>query len=97
MPETPTTPSTKFAVFSGNVKRYLVIKTAASLGTGVAIGLWLAVLGVDYPVLWGVLAFLLNYVPQHRLDHRGGARRCCSRWSARAGRGAVVGRRATSS
>ena len=53
----------KFAVFSGNVKRYLVIKTAASLGTGVAIGLWLAVLGVDYPVLWGVLAFLLNYVP----------------------------------
>ena len=53
----------KFAAFSGNVKRYLVIKTAASLGTGVAVGLWLAVLGVDYPVLWGVLAFLLNYVP----------------------------------
>ena len=53
----------KFAAFSANVKRYLVIKTAASLGTGVAAGLWLAVLGVGYPVLWGVLAFLLNYVP----------------------------------
>ena len=53
----------KFAVFSANVKRYLVIKTVASLGTGVAIGLWLAVLGVDYPVLWGLLAFMLNYVP----------------------------------
>ena len=53
----------RFAVFRENVKRYLVIKTAASLGTGVAIGLWLAVLGVDYPVLWGLLAFLLNYVP----------------------------------
>ena len=53
----------RFAVFRENVKRYLVIKTVASLGTGVAIGLWLAVLGVDYPVLWGLLAFLLNYVP----------------------------------
>ena len=53
----------RFAVFRENVKRYLVIKTVASLGTGVAIGLWLAVLGVDYPMLWGLLAFLLNYVP----------------------------------
>ena len=53
----------RFAVFRENVKRYLVIKTAASLGTGVVIGLWLAMLGVDYPVLWGLLAFLLNYVP----------------------------------
>ena len=53
----------RFAVFRENVKRYLVIKTVASLGTGVAIGLWLAMLGVDYPMLWGLLAFLLNYVP----------------------------------
>ena len=53
----------RFAIFRDNVKRYLVIKTVASLGTGIVIGLWLAVLGVDYPMLWGLLAFLLNYVP----------------------------------
>ena len=53
----------RFAVFQENIKRYLVIKTVASLGTGTAIGLWLALLGVDDPVLWGLLAFLLNYVP----------------------------------
>ena len=53
----------RFTDFREKVKRYLVIKTVASLGTGVAIGLWLAVLGVDYPMLWGLLAFLLNYVP----------------------------------
>ena len=53
----------RFADFREKVKRYLVIKTVASLGTGVAIGLWLAVLGVDYPMLWGLLAYLLNYVP----------------------------------
>ncbi|WP_025770650.1 AI-2E family transporter [Thioalkalivibrio sp. HK1] len=53
----------RFTTFSQNVKRYLVIKTATSLLTGAAIWLWLWLLGVDYPVLWGLLAFLLNYVP----------------------------------
>ena len=53
----------RFTVFREKVNRYLVIKTAASLGTGVAIGLWLLMLGVDDPMLWGLLAFLLNYVP----------------------------------
>ena len=45
-------------LFRENVKRYLVIKTVASLGTGVA-----PRERVDYPMLWGLLAFLLNYVP----------------------------------
>ncbi|MBF2760020.1 MAG: AI-2E family transporter [Ectothiorhodospiraceae bacterium AqS1] len=53
----------RFTAFSQNVKRYLVIKTATSLLTGAALWLWLSLLGVDYPVLWGLLAFLLNYVP----------------------------------
>ena len=49
--------------FTGTVRRYLAIKSLMSLGTGVAMWLWLWFLGVDYPVLWGLLAFLLNYVP----------------------------------
>jgi AI-2 transport protein TqsA len=49
--------------FSHDAKRYLVIKTLISAATGLAIWLWLLILGVDYPVLWGTLAFLLNYVP----------------------------------
>lgn len=53
----------RFTTFSQNVKRYLIIKTATSLLTGAALWLWLWLLGVDYPVLWGLLAFLLNYVP----------------------------------
>ena len=46
-----------------NIKRYMVIKSVVSLLTGfcVAISLW--IIGVDYPLLWGVLAFLLNFVP----------------------------------
>jgi len=46
-----------------NVKRYMAKKTLMSLCTGICIGIWLAVLGVDYPLLWGLLAFLLNFVP----------------------------------
>ena len=49
--------------FTGTVRRYLAIKSLMSLGTGVAVWLWLWLLGVDYPVLWGLLAFLLNFVP----------------------------------
>ncbi len=46
-----------------NINRYMVLKTATSLLTGVCVGLWLWMLGVDFPVLWAMLAFLLNFVP----------------------------------
>jgi len=49
--------------FSQSAKRYLVIKTLTSAATGLVILLWLLILGVDYPVLWATLSFLLNYVP----------------------------------
>ncbi len=49
--------------FTETVRRYLAIKSLMSLGTGAAVWLWLTLLGVDYPILWGLLAFLLNYVP----------------------------------
>lgn len=45
------------------IRRYVALKTVISLGTGISIAIWMAVLGVDYPILWGVLAFLLNYIP----------------------------------
>lgn len=46
-----------------DIRRYMVIKTIISLIAGVIIGLWLFILGVDFPILWGFLAFLLHYVP----------------------------------
>jgi len=53
----------QFTRFVGDIERYMVIKTLISLATGVLIGVWLSILGVDFPILWGFLAFLLNYVP----------------------------------
>ncbi len=53
----------EFTRFVIDMERYVVIKTLVSLATGILITVWLAILGVDFPVLWGFLAFLLNYVP----------------------------------
>jgi len=49
--------------FSAGVNRYMAIKALMSLLTGTIILVWLWILGVDYFVLWGMLAFLLNFVP----------------------------------
>jgi len=52
-----------FSRFTDSVNRYIGIKTIFSLLTGALIWLWLVILGVNHPILWGLLAFLLNYVP----------------------------------
>ena len=53
----------KYQSFADGVKRYMMIKALVSFGTGLVVALWLMVLGVDFPLLWGLLAFLLNFVP----------------------------------
>ncbi|MEM7202196.1 MAG: AI-2E family transporter [Planctomycetota bacterium] len=45
------------------INSYLFLKTVVSLLTGVFAGAFCALVGVDYPVLWGLIAFLFNYVP----------------------------------
>lgn len=49
--------------FLQSVKDYLGIKSLVSLATGTLIGVWLFFLGVDHFMLWAVLAFLLNFIP----------------------------------
>jgi len=53
----------RIADFLGQTKHYMAIKAATSLATGVLIGVGMILLGVDYPILWGLLAFLLNFIP----------------------------------
>ncbi len=52
-----------FARFTAGVQHYLYLKTLISLLTGALVAAWVAVMGLDFPLLWGLLAFLLNYVP----------------------------------
>jgi predicted PurR-regulated permease PerM len=46
-----------------NINRYMRIKTLTSLATALCIWLLLWVLGIDFAVLWAVIAFFLNFVP----------------------------------
>tara|TARA_R110002049_G_scaffold160202_2_gene325242 strand:- start:23543 stop:24622 length:1080 start_codon:yes stop_codon:yes gene_type:complete len=45
------------------VSRYLLTITLINGGLGVAIGLYLAALGMPAPYVWGLAAFLLNFLP----------------------------------
>jgi AI-2 transport protein TqsA len=53
----------QFTEFVADIKRYMVIKTSINLIAGILIALWMYILGVQFPVLWGFLAFLLHYIP----------------------------------
>lgn len=45
------------------IQHYLAIKTIVSAATGISLGVITWGLGIDFPLLWGLLAFVLNYIP----------------------------------
>ncbi len=50
-------------IFLADLGRYLTIKTAVSAVTGLCAWLVTSLIGLDFPLLWGMIAFLLNYIP----------------------------------
>ncbi|WP_447928554.1 AI-2E family transporter [Vreelandella sp. EE27] len=61
--ENPAPSLKRFSEFSLTLKRYLAVKTVISLATGVLVWLSCLMIGVEFPLLWGVLAFGLNFIP----------------------------------
>jgi len=53
----------RFQSISNDIQKYLGIKTAVSLLTGVLAMLACLAFRVDFPLLWGLVAFLFNFVP----------------------------------
>ena len=53
----------QFTKFSVDMKRYMIIKTGINLVAGILIAVWMSIVGVQFPLLWGFLAFLLHYIP----------------------------------
>lgn len=61
-----TNPEADLEAFSGivgDLQTYIKVKTILSLATGILAGGLCWLVGTDYPVLWGLLAFLLNFIP----------------------------------
>jgi len=53
----------RVALFTDSAKQYMVIKACVSLVTGILVATFLSILGVDFAILWGLLAFFLNFIP----------------------------------
>ena len=52
-----------FSTILQNIRHYLGIKTLICLLTGILIYMALLIIGVDYPLLWALIAGLMNYIP----------------------------------
>ena len=48
---------------SESLRRYIFITTIVGLATGILDTIWFILLGVSFPLLWGILAFLMSYIP----------------------------------
>ncbi|MGS2744043.1 AI-2E family transporter [Halomonas sp. LS-001] len=61
--ENPAPSLKRFSEFSQTFKRYLAVKTIISLATAVLVWISCLLVGVEFPLLWAVLAFALNFIP----------------------------------
>ena len=52
-----------FKAMTTSVNQYMGVKAIFSMATGMLIWLILALIGVDFAPTWGMLAFLLNFIP----------------------------------
>lgn len=48
---------------AGDVQKYLAIKTFTSALTGICVYFWVLFFNIDFAILWGLIAFLFNFVP----------------------------------
>lgn len=52
-----------FNLFSNNIQKYFLVKTATSFLTGFLVAITLIFFDISYPILWGVIAMLFNFIP----------------------------------
>ena len=48
---------------ASDIQKYLGVKTLISAATGLLAFIWCWMFGLKYPLLWGIIAFLFNYIP----------------------------------
>jgi AI-2 transport protein TqsA len=53
----------RLSVFGQNVVRQLGLRAIVNLVTGAGVTILMFVLGVDFPLMWGILTFFLSFIP----------------------------------
>jgi AI-2 transport protein TqsA len=51
------------AATAAKLRKYMVVRTQMSAMTGLLVGAFAWIAGLQFPVEWGVIAFALNYIP----------------------------------
>jgi predicted PurR-regulated permease PerM len=51
-----------FMKIESDIIKFIIVKFFISLFTGIGIGLVCFIFGIDFPVLWGLIAFVFNFV-----------------------------------
>lgn len=51
------------AEVTAQVRRHFGVKTVVSLATGISVAALTALIGLEFPLVWGLIAYLLNYIP----------------------------------
>jgi len=52
-----------FKSITEKIQRYIIFKTALNIAAGTCVYIFLAILGVDFPIIWGLFVFLFNFIP----------------------------------
>ncbi|MFZ2865495.1 MAG: AI-2E family transporter [Ignavibacteriaceae bacterium] len=52
-----------FSKITNQIQRYIITKVGVNLSAGVLTTIVLSLIGVDFPVVWGLFVFLFNFIP----------------------------------
>jgi AI-2 transport protein TqsA len=53
----------RFTSFGADIRRYVLVLTWINFLVGMGDAIFLYILGVDFPILWGLIAWFLGYIP----------------------------------
>lgn len=52
-----------FKSITDQIQKYIIVKIGLNLACGVVVTIILSLLGVDFPIVWGLFSFLFNFIP----------------------------------
>jgi predicted PurR-regulated permease PerM len=52
-----------FKAINTQIQRYIIAKLIVNTGAGISSALFLYLIGIDFPIIWGLFVFMFNFVP----------------------------------
>jgi predicted PurR-regulated permease PerM len=52
-----------FKKITEQIQRYIIAKVSVNISAGVITAIVLSIIGIDFPIVWGLFVFLFNFIP----------------------------------